>query len=162
MAELQAVWQNTSIFKELTLMMIYEKAAKYTNTIAFIIRINTLIKTHSLRPSDVAGHLKVGFATSPDLLMKSTWVSLFSAHISITLPTYHFLSYPAGMHWLGFWHCNIRSRFNHIFQTWAHMCLCFVIYCQLTVFPALGHKYMVWCCTWYGPYTLKADIRPLL
>ena len=28
MAELQAVWQNTSVFKELTLMMIYKKNGK--------------------------------------------------------------------------------------------------------------------------------------
>ena len=52
--------------------------------------------------SPFSGHVKVGLATGQDLLMKSTWTSLFSADISITLPAYHFLPYSPRMYWPGF------------------------------------------------------------
>ena len=127
-----------------------------------------------------AGYVRVGLATAPDLLMKSTWTSLFSADISITLPANYFLAYSSRMYWPGFG--NTMSGVNstiYIPILSTCLCLCLVIYCPLTVPTAppqhpppppppphththththphpLGHKYMVWCCTWYGLYTLK-------
>ena len=86
--------------------------------------------------SPFARYVKFGLATGPDLLIKSTWASLFSADISITLPTYHFLAYSPRMYWPGFG--NTMSGLDSticipILSTC--LCLCLVIYCSLTVFP---------------------------
>ena len=86
--------------------------------------------------SPFPGYVKFGLATGPDLLIKSTWASLFSADITITLPTYHFLAYSLRMYWPGFGNTMSGADSTiYIPILSTCLCLCLAIYCALTVFP---------------------------
>ena len=86
-------------------------------------------------------------ATGPDLLMKSTWTSLFSADISIIWPAYHFLTYSPRTYWPEFGNTmsGADSTIYIVYSNPEHMSV--FMSCDIlpnnSVPPALGTN------TWY-------------
>ena len=65
--------------------------------------------------------VKVGLVTGPDLFKKSTRASLFSYHFL----SYTYIWYTVTRYCPGFLTTmNVRSKFNHILQAWAQVCVC--------------------------------------